>query len=152
MAFREAALYLGLKAPLGADGSATILRLRDAASVIQSGMLPADALSVWSRARFCVARHDRTVCEGIADLAFLADGRMLIVANSPKGMPSDGGGSLWQLARPDDSPQLLERFSGLRPEGVALAPDRASAVVVFDRGGATPLWTSWPLSRSPRPP
>jgi hypothetical protein len=145
IAFRAGSLYLGLKAPLALDGSATILRLANAVSAVDAGVVPASALSVWSRSRFCVARRGISVCEGIADLTFLGDGRLLVVANSPKGMPSDGGGSLWQLAQPNGIPTLLERFAHLKPEGVALSPDQTLAVVVFDRGGLQPVWTSWPL-------
>ena len=91
--------------------------------------------------------HDgATVCEGVADLAFLGDGSLLVAGNSPKGMPSDGGGSLWKLAGPASSPVLLKRFDGLKPEGIALAPDHSSAIVVFDTDGRQPLWTRWPLS------
>lgn len=146
LAFHDGALYVGLKSPLGSDGSATILRLPDALSVLNAGVIPTGALSVWARARFCVAKGDTTVCEGIADLAFLGDGSLLVAANSPKGMPSDGGGALWKLAGPGQSPTLLKRFEGLKPEGVALAPDRHSAIVVFDTDGKQPVWIRWALS------
>jgi hypothetical protein len=146
VAFREGALYIGLKAPLTPDGSATILRLADAASAVKAGSVPDGALSVWSRARFCVAHDGKNACEGVADLTFVPDGSMLLVANAPKGMPGDGGGALWKLAAPNGTPVLLKRFEGLKPEGIALSPDRSSAVVVFDRDGQKPLWFTWPLS------
>jgi hypothetical protein len=146
LAFRDGALYVGLKSPLASDGSATILRLPDALSVLNAGVIPTGALSVWARARFCVAKDGATVCEGIADLAFLGDGSLLVAANSPKGMPSDGGGALWKLAAPGGSPTLLKRFEGRKPEGIALSPDHSSAIVVFDTDGRQPVWTRWPLS------
>lgn len=146
IAFRGGDLYLGLKAPLGSDGSAMILRLPHLAQVIASGVVPPGALSVWSRARFCVPRGGVSVCEGIADLAFLPDGSLLVAANSPKGMPSDGGGSLWKLAGPNTAPTLLKRFEGLKPEGIALSPNHKSAIIVFDTDGRKPLWITWPLS------
>lgn len=146
IAFRDGALYIGLKSPLAADGSASILRLPDAVSVLKSGVIPRAALSLWARTRFCVPHAGANVCEGIADLAFLADGGLLVLANAPKGMPSDGGGALWKLAPPGNAPLLLKRFDALKPEGVSLAPDQKSAVIVFDTGGQKPVWTRWVLS------
>ncbi len=146
LAFREGTLYIGLKSPLLADGRATILRLPEAVSVLGSGVIPVGAVSVWARVRLCVPRGGADVCEGIADLAFLADGSLLLAANAPKGMPSDGGGGLWKISGPGAAPALLKRFDGLKPEGVAVAPDHASAIVVFDTDGQEPLWIRWPLS------
>ena len=146
IAFRDGALYVGLKSPLTADGSASIFRLPNVVSVIQSGVVPDGALSLWSRGRFCVSHDNKTVCEGIADLAFLPDGNLLLTGNAPKGMPTDGGGSLWKLSGPNTTPALLKRFDGLKPEGVAISPDHTSAIVVFDTDGRQPLWIRWPLS------
>jgi len=145
IAFREGALFIGLKSPLSADGSATILRLPDVVAAVKSGAVPAGALSLWSRSRFCVPHEGKSVCEGIADLAFLPDGSLLVAGNAPKGMPTDGGGSLWKLVLPNSAPKLLKRFDGLKPEGIALAPDQSSAIVVFDTDGRQPLWIRWPL-------
>ena len=146
IAFREGALYIGLKSPLSADGSATILRLPEVVAAVHAGVLPVGGLSLWSRSRFCVPHAGATVCEGIADLAFLPDGSLLVAGNAPKGMPTDGGGSLWKLSQPNGTPALLKRFDGLKPEGIALAPDHATAVVVFDTDGRQPLWIRWPLT------
>jgi len=145
IAFREGALFIGLKSPLDGDGSAAILRLPEVASVVKSGSVPAGALTLWSRARFCVPHEGKAVCEGIADLAFLPDGSLLVAGNAPKGMPTDGGGSLWKLEAANAAPKLLKRFDGLKPEGIALAPDHKNAIVVFDTDGRQPLWIRWPL-------
>jgi hypothetical protein len=145
IAFREGALYIGLKSPLTADGRASILRLPDAVSIVKSGVVPPGALSLWSRARLCVPHKGQTVCQGIADLAFLPDGSLLVAANAPKGMAADGGGSLWKQSAPNGEPTLLKRFNDLKPEGIALAPDHTSAIVVFDTDGRKPLWIRWPL-------
>jgi hypothetical protein len=145
IAFRDGTLLIGLKSPLGADGSALILQLPDVQAAIRSGVIQDGALSVWSRTRLCVPHGGKSVCEGIADLAFLPDAGLLIAGNAPKGLPTDGGGSLWKLARPNGAPTLLKRFDGLKPEGVALSPDHASAIVVFDTDGRQPVWIRWPL-------
>jgi hypothetical protein len=75
----------------------------------------------------------------------LPDGGLLVAANAPKGMATDGGGSLWKLSAPNSEPTLLKRFDGLKPEGIALAPNHTSAIVVFDTDGRKPLWIRWPL-------
>lgn len=139
LAFREGALYIGLKAPLTADGRATIYVLPDAAHAVDANALP--PLAIHAQPRLCVP-----ACEGISDLAILPDGTMLIAANSPKGMPSDGGGALWKLANANAEPQLVRRFTELKPEGVAVGPDPGSALVVFDRDGLQPLTMTWRLS------
>jgi len=145
IAFRDGALFIGLKSPLAADGSASILRLPEVASVMKAGEVPKGALSLWSRSRFCVSYQGKNVCEGIADLAFLPDGSLLLAGNAPKGMPTDGGGSLWKLDAANGTPKLLKRFDGLKPEGIALAPDHTTAIVVFDTDGRQPLWVRWQL-------
>jgi hypothetical protein len=86
------------------------------------------------------------VCEGVADLAALPDGTLLIAANSPKNMPADGGGALWKLKEPHAPAELLKRFDGLKPEGVALTPTGKDVVVVFDTDGKKPLWIRLSLS------
>jgi len=145
--FREGALYIGLKAPLAADGSATILRLADPAAALASGKIPAGAISFWSRARLCQPREGRDVCAGIADMTSLADGSLLLVGNSPKGMPSDGGGSLWRLEGAGKSAVFIRQFAGRKPEGLTLSPEGTSAVIVFDSDGQPAQWTQWPLPR-----
>ncbi|MEO6598666.1 MAG: esterase-like activity of phytase family protein [Polyangiaceae bacterium] len=145
IAFRDGSLYIGLKSPLTSDGSASILRLPNVVAVIQSGVIQDGALTLWSRARFCVPHDGKSVCEGIADLAFLPDGHLLVAGNAPKGMPTDGGGSLWKLSASNSVPTLLKRFDGLKPEGIALSPDHTTAVIVFDTDGRPPLWIRWPL-------
>jgi hypothetical protein len=78
----------------------------------------------------------------------LPDGSLIILANSPKGMPSDGGGAIFRLGKQGadaDKPVLLRSFPHLKPEGVTMAPDRRALVVVFDNGRRPPLWMRWPL-------
>jgi len=145
VAYRDGRLFIGLKSPLGADGSAAILSLPNVVAVIQSGVIADGALSVWSRVPLCVPHDGKSVCEGIADLAFLPDGGLLLAGNAPKGMPTDGGGSLWKLTGPNTVPVLLQRFEGKKPEGIALSPDHTSAIVVFDTDGRPPIWIRWPL-------
>ncbi len=141
LSYRDGALYIGLKAPLASDGSATILRLTDPATALAGGRIGPGVISFWSRARMCRPRDGREVCDGIADMTFLPDGSLLLVGNSPKGLPDDGGGSLWRMDGASKAATLVQSFPGLKPEGITLAPDGASAVIVFDTDGAQPMWT-----------
>jgi len=146
IAYHEGALFIGLKSPLASDGSASIFRLADVLSAVQSGAIAPGAMSAYARPRLCVMRGGREVCEGVADLAALPDGALLIAANSPKNMPTDGGGALWKLKAPGAPAELLKRFDGLKPEGVALTPTGKAAIVVFDTDGKKPLWMRLSLS------
>ncbi len=70
-------------------------------------------------------------------------GSLLVLANSPKTMPQDGGGSIWRIPKPGtatDAPILVRRFAGLKPEGAALSADMKQIVVVFDRDEAQPMF------------
>ena len=74
----------------------------------------------------------------------------MLLGNSPKGSPHDGGGAVWWIADPRRglrSPRMVHRFEGLKPEGVCLASDRQGLILVFDRDQEVPLWTRLPLPR-----
>jgi hypothetical protein len=141
LAYRDGALYVGLKSPLGKSGEAAILRLADVAGAMRSGRIGEKALSLWARLPLCLEVEGERICQGISDMLFLDDGSLVLTGNSPKGAPKDGGGALWSAAAPVGSaaPRMLERFPGLKPEGVAVSPSRGLAVV-FDRGSKVPLW------------
>ena len=151
IAFRDGALYIGLKSPLARSGSAVILKLADAARVVQAGRLPEGGVAPFLEVPLKVRGPDGSeVSQGIADLAFLADGSLVLAANSPKHAPADGGGALWLLRHPGAGPAhpaILRRFPGKKPEGVAPTPDGASLLVVFDENQNPPLWTELPAPR-----
>lgn len=139
LAFRDGALFVGCKAPLDAQGRASIFRLERVTDVF-AGAPP--TLRTWATPKLEVGEH---VPQGVTDLLFLPDGRLLLAANAPKTGTPDGGGALWRLDGPDAKPVLVQRFTdGLKPEGLALSPDGKRVVVVFDRGAETPRWLSLP--------
>ncbi len=143
LAFREGALFVGLKAPLDDTGRAAIVRIPDIAAVFKGA--PA-APVVWSRPKLEVPGPDQvSVPEGVTDLLFLPDGRLVLAANAPKSGKPDGGGAVWRLDAPDGKPVLLHRFLGLKPEGLSLSPDGKQLVVVFDRGQDPAQWVHLPL-------
>lgn len=144
VAWRDGAVYVGLKTPLDAQGAALLLRLGSWDEVFAPGGLPTGAVRVARR----VSLRSGGAAEGFADLVFDARGGMLLAANAPKGEPTDGGGALWSVPADGATPSAARRlaqFPGLRPEGVAWAPDQRGVVVLFDRGDAEPWWVTWPL-------
>lgn len=142
LAFRDGALFIGLKSPLAAGKEAVIVRLADAEKAVKEGRIRAAALSRFAALPLCVAAGSGTVCQGVSDLLFLPDGSLLMSANAPKGGPADGGGALWLAKAPAGStpPVLVRRFEGLKPEGLALDPKGEKLVVLFDRDQAQPQW------------
>ncbi len=139
IAFREGALYLGLKAPQNAAGSALILRVRDVMPALPTGLVPSQNVQLWAEVPLQVPGPSGAVVQGISDMSFLPDGSLAILANSPKKKPPDGGGALWWL-RSGNPPHLLRRFPGLKPEGVTVTPDGKSLLIVIDHDRQQPLW------------
>jgi hypothetical protein len=145
--YRGGALLVGLKAPLTSNGSAVILRLEAPAQVLQTGHIGPGALTRFREVKLSGSRSGGKIPRGIADLLSLPDGSIVLLANSPKGMPSDGGGAIFWLKRDASAAVFLHDFPGLKPEGVALAEDGKGLVLVFDTDLRPPLWTRWPLPR-----
>ena len=143
LAFRDGALFIGLKAPLDAQGRAAIVRVDDIVKVFGGAKA---APKIWARPKLEVPDAEGVlVPEGVTDLLFLPDGRLVVAANAPKSGKADGGGAVWRLDAPDSKPVLLQRFLGLKPEGLTLTPDGKQLVVVFDRGQEPAQWVHLPL-------
>lgn len=151
LAYREGALYVGLKAPQTAEGAALIVRVADIDGSLRRGELAPTQVSRYAALPLLVTTAAGPTQQGISDLSFLPDGSLAILANSPKGLPHDGGGALWWL-RPGQPVQLIRRFAGLKPEGVTLTPDQKALVIVFDRDRETPMWLHQPLPTAPATP
>lgn len=148
IAYRDEAIYLGLKSPLTEKGEAVIARMPNAVLAMQAGKLRPGALERFTAVPLCVPdTKGNKVCQGLSDMTFLSDGSLVVAANAPKGGPSDEGGALWHLPAPvgKAAPRLLHRFSGLKPEGVTLAPNGRLLKAVFDTGAGTPKWVEVPL-------
>ncbi len=158
LTFHKGALYVGLKAPLLADGSALIFRLDRPLEAFAAGKLSANSLVHWAQVKLSVPGETGTaVSQGIADLLFASDGALYLCANAPKAGPKDGGGALWRLRTPQGGKMgdkmggkmeatLVRRFAGLKPEGVAASPSGNALTLVFDRNRLDPMWTMWPLN------
>lgn len=142
-------LLIGLKAPLSATGGAVVLRFADPVPALARGSVPPGAVTRLAELPLRTtssAPGGATVGEGISDLLPLPGGDLLLLANSPKGLPSDGGGSLYRLAAGASVPLLLRRFPGRKPEGITLSHDGGGVVMVFDNDTRAPLWASAPLA------
>lgn len=139
MAYRDDALYLGLKSPQTLDGAAIILRIGDFAAALRSGWLDPKKVARWQEVQLRAQGASGEVIQGVSDMSFLPDGSLVLLANSPKRMPPDGGGALYWL-RPGTAPQLLRRFPGQKPEGVTLTEDERALMIVIDRDRQQPMW------------
>jgi hypothetical protein len=139
LAFHNGQLYVGLKAPQNAKGAAYILRIAEVLPALKSGVLSPSQIERWAELPLLVDGENGRVIQGVSDMSFLSDGSVVILANSPKKMPADGGGALW-WRKTDGSLHLLRRFPGLKPEGVTTSPDGKSLVIVFDNDRKLPLW------------
>ncbi len=147
LTFADGALLVGLKSPLSARGGAVIVRLADPVGVLAKGAIPAGAVTRVVELPLDVERDGRTVHQGISDLLALPGGSLVVLANSPKGGSHDGGGAMYWLKAGAKAPVMLQRFRGLKPEGVTLSEDGKGLVLVFDNDTRPPLWMSWPLPR-----
>jgi hypothetical protein len=143
--FRDGALLVGLKSPLSVRNGAVIVRLEAAEAALRAGAIPPGGVTRWQEV--ALLGTPRKIPQGIADMTSLPDGSLLILANSPKGMPKDGGGGLYWLREKDKPPQLLHWFERLKPEGVTLTEDGKALILVFDNDDRPPQWMHWPLPR-----
>jgi multidrug resistance efflux pump len=152
MAFHDGALYLGVKAPLDARGHAMVWKIAspDAlfdASTRGATKLERAGMETWGHARVDVEVDGKAVPGGISELLFVGD--TLVIASTPS--TADGAaGALWRVDHPRGgalSAQLVRRFPGRKPEGLAPSLTSGKLMVVFDAGSATPsfLETPWPL-------
>jgi hypothetical protein len=145
--YHDGALFIGFKSPLTSDGKAVIARIADPLKALREGRLPAESIARFLAVPLCLSVRGQRVCQGISDMLFLRDGSLVLTANAPKGGPKDEGGTLWHLTVPvgQTPPVQSRRFSGLKPEGIALSPSGRSLVVVFDCDQSPAKWTEIPL-------
>ncbi|WP_437971651.1 HlyD family efflux transporter periplasmic adaptor subunit [Sorangium sp. So ce260] len=170
LAFHQGALYLGLKAPLDAQGKAMIWRIASPGALFPEGRPsglrtgkragkgkgaepPVDpkrldhaGVSLWARARVDVDLAGRATPGGISDLLFLPDGS-LAIASTPSTADGDAG-ALFRVDSPqpgDLAPRLVQRFPGLKPEGIAPSLSAGKLMIVFDAGANVPSFQelSW---------
>lgn len=138
---RNGALYLGLKAPLDAQGKAMIWRINSPAALFEGKPLAQAGASIWARMRVDVDVDGKTTPGGISDLLFLPDGK-LAITSTPSTADGDGG-AVWRIDTPDagtSTPLLVKKYPGLKPEGITTSFSPDKLMVVFDTGGGAPLF------------
>jgi len=146
MTFQSGALLIGLKSPLTGAGRAVILRLGAPVEALRRGSIPVGAVTRLTE----LALDGGAAPRGISDITALPDGSLVVLANAPKQQAADGGdAAFWVHPGAAGAPEQLRRFEGLRPEGVTLAADGASLIVVFDTHDKAPLWARLPLPHAP---
>jgi multidrug resistance efflux pump len=150
LASHQEGLLIGLKAPVTADGKAIIWRMESPEAFFVSGHLKDGGLRLWARVALSVTADGRTVPGGISDLVMLPEGALVLTATASGLRPKQQTGSLWRVAAPTPGELTAVRvrvFDGLKPEGVALAPQPGELAIIFDTGLDTPLWLRLPWPR-----
>lgn len=142
-------LLLGLKGPIDGSGNAIIWHMRDPDRLLETKDLAAAGLTTWGRVALSVAADGARTPAGIAELLELPDGTLLVAATAATTKePKTQDGELLIVDGAADlaTPRLLRRFSGLKPEGLALGPSGDAIAIVFDAAAATPQWMEqrWP--------
>lgn len=145
MTARGGSLYLGLKAPLDAQGNAMIWRIASPASLFEGKSLANAGASSWARVRVDVEVDGKTTRGGISDLVFFPNGK-LAITSTPSTADGDAG-ALWRVDAPESgalTPILVKKFPGLKPEGITPSFSQDKLMVVFDTGGGAPLFEEIP--------
>lgn len=153
MTFHGGALYLGLKAPLDANGDAMIWKIPSPKALFvapSSGTstLEASGIALWAHARVDVELDGKIAAGGISELLFV-DPDSLVLTSTPS-KEERAAGALWRVDHVSSggalSPRLVRRFPGWKPEGLSPSLSGANLLVVFDTGNSTPyfLETPWP--------
>lgn len=140
MAYKDGALYFGLKSPVDTAGRALIWRTA-APDRLLAGDLAGAKLELWSRVRLTVEADGRKVPAGIADMVFW-DSDTLILAVTASGADNKAEAGALYVARAtagDLAPVHVRTFPGLKPEGIARGP-KDTLAVVFDRGTDAAQW------------
>lgn len=142
-------LLLGLKAPLDARGRAPIWHLARPDRLL-AGDLAGAGLTCRGAVALRVTADGAERPGGISDLLELPDGSLLITTTASGTDPERQDGALWHVPGLDAlaAARPLRVFPGLKPEGLTLAPDRTSLIIVFDTGDAAPQWLALPWPQS----
>jgi hypothetical protein len=139
-------LLIGLKEPLDADEQAVIWQLARPGMLLASGDVTGAGLTRFGAAPVKITADGASRAGGISELLELPDGSLLIASTASGTEPASQDGTLWHARGRDGlaNPRMLHSFPGLKPEGLALRPDGAAIVIVFDTGAAPPQWMELP--------
>lgn len=133
-AWREGALVLGVKQPVSPQG-AWLWKLADVDALFATGTLAPGQLTALGAVDLGAAHGRRAA---FSDLAYDATGRLFALSTIPEAPDAGQEGKLVQLsqAAAGFGAQILHRFPGQKPEGLAIRGGRAT--IVFDEGPGAP--------------
>jgi multidrug resistance efflux pump/ADP-ribose pyrophosphatase YjhB (NUDIX family) len=133
-AWRDGTLLLGLKQPAAAGG-AWLWRLTDVAGLLATGALAPGQLTAQGPVDLGVVAGRRAA---FSDLAFDEGGRLFALSTVPEAPEAEQEGKLVLLEPVDGgyAARVLQRWPGMKPEGLAVRGLRAT--VVFDEGPGAP--------------
>ena len=137
--WHDGGLLLGLKQPLSPAG-ALLWRLDRPDELLEGQRLEPGQLTVAARVDLG-AHHGRAAA--FSDLEVGADGALLALSTVPEAPDAQQMGKLVRLRQGAGgvwTAEVLRRYPGLKPEGLARLPD-GRALLVFDAGEQTPLHT-----------
>lgn len=136
-------LLIGLKQPLDDADQAQIWHLPQPDALLAGG---SGGLRRFGAVPLHVTADGEQRPGGISELLELPDGSLLIATTASGADPQHQDGGLWHASGHDDltGARLVRSFAGLKPEGLALRPDGAAIVIVFDTGAAAPQWMELP--------
>ncbi|AKT41124.1 HlyD family secretion protein [Chondromyces crocatus] len=121
---------------------------KDSKAPVDPRLLDAGAVSLWANARVDVDLAGKPTPGGISDLQFMPDGS-LAITSTPSTADGDAG-ALWRVDSPQAgalTPRLVQRFPGLKPEGVAPSLSPGKVMIVFDTGARPPSYQELPWVR-----
>lgn len=148
MAYRDGALFLGLKAPTDTDGRAMIWKVT-APDKLLAGDLAGAQISVWARVKLSVQADGRSAPGGIADMVFF-DADTLVIGVTASGFnPQTQAGAIYTVKASggDLTARHVRTFPDLKPEGLAVAPGGKALAVTFDRGKDAAQWVVIPADQ-----
>lgn len=135
-------LLIGLKQPIDDAGQAQIWHLPQPDALLAGG---SGGLRRFGAVPLHVTVDGEQRPGGISEVLELPDGSLLFAATATGSEPQRQDGGLWHAGAQDlTHVRLVRSFPGLKPEGLALRPDGAAIVIVFDTGAAAPQWMEFP--------
>jgi multidrug resistance efflux pump len=126
-------LFLGIKSPLS-GGNAMILTLGGAQRLFAPGGPDARSVDLWNE--WPLIDSLTGASSGISDLHAAGDA-LYILSVAETGVKGDLG-TLWKYRTGDAKPARLERFEGLKPEGITFNSKIHELCLTFDNGSKLP--------------
>jgi hypothetical protein len=132
LAYRQGSVFLGFKNPL-IDDHAVILTIAGIEAVFDKQELPAPDVRLWRTLKLSDAPTGEAC--GISDLLFFGDRLYGLACAKHSG---NNVGLLWVCAADSAQPDVLQRFEGVKPEGIAIDTNHRSMLITFDCGSKNP--------------